>query len=408
MKTYLMAAVLLLPIVMAGCKDDPVDPAPIDTTPVTLPVLGLGAVPDRYTSELWIHGSYAYTGTWGKRGTVAGNAVKIWNIEGSVPALVDSVIVANAATIGDVQVSDDGRLLVVATEFRPGSIVMYDLANPARPQFIARFNSPNTDPGVHTATLARVNGRLYAFLAIDPSASPARLVIVDIADPSRPTEVLARTMGRPYIHDVFVENGFLYTALWDDGISIFDIGGGNRGGSPNDPIEVGNIETQGYRPGSGSSVHNAVVYQEARSGSPRYLLIGEEVPVAFGTTSAGDIHVVDITNPADLREVAFYTVDGAGTHNFSVDKTNGILYAAYYNAGVRALDVTGNLSACAPEHKDATGRCDLGKAGREVARGLDGRSEPVYVWGVFFDAGTLFASDMLNGLWKLDAGAVTR
>ena len=36
---------------------------------------------------------------------------------------------------------------------------------------------------------------------------------------------------------------------------------------------------------------------------------------------------------------------GAGAHNFSVDEAKGLLYAAYYNAGVRVLDVRGDLGA---------------------------------------------------------------
>jgi hypothetical protein len=97
-------------------------------------------------------------------------------------------------------------------------------------------------------------------------------------------------------------------------------------------------------------------------------------------------------------------VPGAGTHNFSVDETNGILYAAYYNAGVRALNVRGDLGSCAPSQQVVTGaitRCDLGAMGREVGRGLSGGSPRVYVWGVQLSDGFLYASDMLNGLWKL-------
>jgi hypothetical protein len=39
--------------------------------------------------------------------------------------------------------------------------------------------------------------------------------------------------------------------------------------------------------------------------------------------------------------------------------------------------------------------------GREVAEGLSGRTPAVYVWGVQLSGGALYASDMLNGLWKL-------
>ena len=51
-------------------------------------------------------------------------------------------------------------------------------------------------------------------------------------------------------------------------------------------------------------------------------------------------------NWAGGREVAM-APSHAGTHNFWVDEPSGILYAAYYNGGVRALDVRGDLGACA-------------------------------------------------------------
>jgi hypothetical protein len=123
-------------------------------------------------------------------------------------------------------------------------------------------------------------------------------------------------------------------------------------------------------------------------------------------SSVGDIHVLDVSDLAHPREVAFYHVPGAGTHNFSVDETNGILYAAYYNAGVRALDVRGDLETCTPAQQVTTGslvRCDLGAMGRETGRGLSGGTPAVYVWGVQYVGGIVYASDMLNGLWKLRA-----
>ena len=97
-----------------------------------------------------------------------------------------------------------------------------------------------------------------------------------------------------------------------------------------------------------------------------------------------------------------YHVDGAGTHNFSMDEARGILYAAYYNGGVRAIDVTGDLSSCDAASKSADGRCDLVKMGRELGQG-PADAGPVYVWGVQLVGTHVYASDMLNGIWKLDA-----
>jgi hypothetical protein len=79
-----------------------------------------------------------------------------------------------------------------------------------------------------------------------------------------------------------------------------------------------------------------------------------------------------------------------------------VLYAAYYNGGVRAIDVRGDLSACTDTYRDGLGRCDLGKMGREKGRGLQGEgADPVFIWGVHHDNGAVYASDMLGRLWKL-------
>ena len=42
--------------------------------------------------------------------------------------------------------------------------------------------------------------------------------------------------------------------------------------------------------------------------------------------------------------MASFHLDGAGTHNFWMDEEAQMLYAAYYNGGVIALDVSGTLS----------------------------------------------------------------
>ena len=400
---------LLLALAAAACDNNPADPDPIpdpNCAQITAPaVLGLGCVAERYTAEVAVSGRWAYTTSWGQRGPnrVPGNAIKVWDVSGKIPAPADSVIVEDAATTGDVQVSDDGKLLVVATERRPGRIIVFDLTNPAKPREVSRFTSTNTDPGVHTAEIARVNGKLYGFLSIDPGANfDARLVVVDLSNPAAPREVLSRVMGTPFIHDVFVRDGILFTALWNAGMTIWDIGGGGRGGSPENPVELGNVRTVG------GAVHN--IWWLHTGGVNRFAVIGEEQPGIIGSTSAGDIHVVDVSDFTRPREVAFYNVPGAGTHNFSVDEASGTLYAAYYNGGVRALNVAGDISVCDASARSADGRCDMRKAGREVGRALDvpagGRN--FYIWGVQHVGANVYASDMLNGLWKLDAAAIRR
>jgi hypothetical protein len=204
-------------------------------------------------------------------------------------------------------------------------------------------------------------------------------------------------MGSPFVHDVFVRDGILFTALWDGGVKIWDIGGVGSGTVAN-PTPLGGVFTVG------GEVHNIWWFHNGVTGDKRYAFVGQEGPGAVGRASSGDIHVIDVSNLSLPREVAFYHLDGAGTHNFSVDEFRGILYAAYYNGGIRALDVTGDLSTCDAAAKSADGRCDLGKMGREIAHGLADVG-PVYVWGVQYTGANVYASDMLNGIWKLNPAA---
>jgi hypothetical protein len=332
--------------------------------------------------------------------------IAIWNVAGAQPVLVDSVIVNGASTLGDVTVSDDGQLLVVATERTNGSLVVFDLTDPWHPRQLSRLATPETYNGVHTAEVGRVAGRLYAVLAVDPlSGAPSpesKVVIVDLGDPTNPRQISVRSVPAtaPFAHDSFLRDGLLFVALWNQGMEIWDVGGGGQGGSPGAPVVLGSVATVG------GHVHNIWWLHDLVSGD-RYAFVGEENgPAELGVSSAGDIHVVDVSDLSQPREVAFYHVPGAGTHNFWVDETNGLLYAAYYNAGVRVLDVRGDLETCSASEQVTTGsltRCDLGAMGREVGRGLSGGSPLVYVWGVQLSGGALYASDMLNGLWKLQA-----
>jgi hypothetical protein len=364
-------------------------------------MLGNGLDTVRYTAEVTARGTIAYTTSWSVR-RAAGNKVSIWDVSGNLPVLIDSLIIPNASTTGDVAVSDDGKLLIVATERTPGSIYIYDLTNPRKPALVSAFSSAETNPGVHTAEVGRVNGKLYAFLSIDPiGTTPARLVTVDLSNPATPALIYTKVIGNPYVHDTFIRNGILFLALWNDGVQIWDVGGCGTGATPEFPKVLGSVKTLG------GEVHNIFWYNDP-GGSKRFAFVGQEGPGVVPSQSTGDIHVIDLSDLSAPKEVAYYTVPNAGTHNFSVDETNGVLYAAYYNGGVRALDIRGDLGTCDASQKnlDASSnlsRCDLRLMGRELAIGLQDQAKPVYIWGVQYLAGSVYASDMVNGIWKLKA-----
>ena len=412
-------AFLVLALTVAACSDDdPIDPGkePPVFTLHQLPLLGSGGVTERFTAEIAVRDGIAYTTTWGNRNGVRGDVVKVWNVNGNTPILVDSISVPGAGTTSDVQISDDGRWLVVSTEggINNGLAIFDRSASAQAPPLAKRHTSVSTVTGVHTVKLSRINNRLYAFMSINPGVfggNPvfAKLVIADITDPANTTEVFSQNMGNPFVHDVFVRDGILMTAEWADGMRIWDIGGGGRGGSPANPVEISRVQTVN------GHVHN-IWWYHSPTGEKKYAFIGEENAAELFTMSTGDIHVVDVSNLSNPREVAFFTVPAAttstgrfaGAHNFSMDEASNILYAAYYNGGVRALDVSGDLSACSSTEKAPDGRCDLGLMKREVGRSLNDLGRPVFIWGVQYVNSRVYASDMIGGIHIIDASVLKK
>src|SRR5437899_1749808 len=185
-------------------------------------------------------------------------------------------------------------------------------------------------------------------------------------------------------HDQFIRAGLAFLCSWNAGLQVYDVGDGRWGGSPTHPVFISKLVT------SGGQVHNAWWYW-APTGENRYVFVGEEGPGVLGSSSSGDIHVVDVSSISSPAEVAHYHQDGAGTHNFWVDETNQILYAAYYNGGVVALDVSGTLSG------------DL--SSRLIDSLRIGGPGNTYTWGVQLYNGSLYAVDMLSGLWQLNAAS---
>jgi hypothetical protein len=346
-------------------------------------------VPERYTSDLWVHGTYAYTGTWGAfpRSSNEGDVLKVWSLSASgAPSLIDSIKISGISTVSDVQVSEDGQLLMFSTEFDPGGgVYLYSLADPARPLFL---DSALVAGGVHTATLAEISGSRYAFAARNPGSAGPALLIYNVTDPSAASLIATVPVPANYgIHDTFVRDGLAFVFAWNTGVIIYDVGNGIRGGSPAAPVEVSRLITAANGVAGGPSVHNGWWFHNPVTGEKRYLFVGQEGSAVVGSQSSGDIHVVDVSDLSHPREVAFFHLAGAGTHNFWMDEQKQVLYAAYYNAGVIALDVSGTLSG--------------NLSGRLLSQIRPGGGGNTYMWGVQLANGSLYASDMLSGLWQL-------
>ncbi|HWB39833.1 MAG TPA: hypothetical protein VG500_01160 [Gemmatimonadales bacterium] len=375
----------------------PEPPAPPPEPPAgnILSIAGGGRnVPERFTSDLWVHGGYAYTGTWGgfERDGNPGNALKIWALEpGGAPVLTDSIVLSGVGTVSDVEVSADGQVLMLSAERgeREG-LYLYDLADPERPTLL---DSVHVGGGLHTATFGEIGSRRYAFTAKNP-VNPA-LRIFDVTDPGAITPAASVPIPPTYgIHDTYVREGLAFVFAWNAGVIIYDVGHGIRGGTPESPVEVSRLVTSDGGVAGSPAVHNGWWFHNPATEEARYLFIGQEGPGQIGLSSSGDIHVVDVADLANPREVATFRLPEAGAHNFWMDEPAGILYAAYYTGGVVALDVSGTLSG------------DL--SDRLIGHVRPDEDGTTYTWGVMLADGRLYASDMLSGLWQIAVASSSR
>jgi len=368
-----------------------------DNLPGRLEVVGRGPVTNTHTSELWVFRGldgrdYAYTGTWGGCRGCVGDRVYAWDVtDPTSPVLTDSVMV-DARVINDVMVRADARIAVITREGasnRRNGIAILDVTTPAHPRVISEFWETLTG-GVH---VVYVEGD-YVYATNNGTGD---MHVISIADPANPRQVGRwglRTPGR-YLHDVWVDNGLAYLSYWDDGMVILDVGNGIREGSPERPQLVSQLQYRTrWRGRSYGNTHQAIPYTNRAGHS--YIFVGDEIfpedqlqrPDDF--IPGGYVNVVDASDITNPRIVGRYEVPNAGAHNMWVDDDK--LYIAYYNAGLRVVDVSGRLEG------------DLRAQGRELAAlsTVDEnafRTNRPFTWSPRLHNGLVFASDMNSGLW---------
>jgi hypothetical protein len=342
-------------------------------------VVGQGTLTTRFTSDLWVHGTAAYTGTWGRRSTDVtrfGNTLYVWDVQTPAQsALVDSILIA-AATVNDVKVRADGAIAVITHEGSGdglNGITLLDLQDPLHPTVITRFTT-DLEAGVHNVWIE--GDHVYA--AVDGTGG---LVIVDIGTPQAPQRAGSFYAGSSNVHDVYVRDGLAFVSHWNVGLIILDVGHGIAGGSPGSPVEVSRIAT------AGGQAHNAWYWP-----ATGYVFVGEEDFLAPGV-----LHVVDASDLANPVEVATFRVADEAPHNFWLDEAQAVLYAAWYSKGMRAVDVSGELLG------------ELERQGREIAASIYGgeggcpaaTGTATCTWAPQVHDGQVYLSDMNTGLWVL-------
>ena len=352
-------------------------------------LIGHAPVRNVSTSDLWVWEGvdgrdYAITGTHSGHGSTYW-----WDVtDPANPVLTDSLIV-DARTTNDVKVSEDGELCVISREGasnRRNGIVIVDCTDPRNIEIISTYDDELTG-GVHNLFIH--DDHVYAV------NNGVRFDVIDIADPANPHRVGRFELDTPghAIHDIWIVDGIAYTSNWNDGVVVIDVGGGDKGGSPENPVEIARFRD------IGGATHAAFPYHSPTG--KFYIFMGDEIGApAFdgqedGRTPefmSGYIHVVDFTDPENPEEVARYEIPEAGSHNMWIDDDR--LYAAFYQGGLRVLDISGELKG------------NLYHQGREIAVYKSYDPDGVvanapFTWGPQIHKGNLFFAEYFSGMWAV-------
>jgi len=371
-------------------------------------LVGHGLITDVFTGDLWVwagvgkHEGKDFAAT----GTVFGNGeAYFWDVTNPDSMLIIDTVTVDARNVNDVKISEDGRVGVISREGasnRKNGFVILDVSDPYNVEILSTFNDDMTG-GVHNTFIyenhvyAVNNGRKYDIINIEDPKNPFSVGIFELDTPGHS------------IHDVWVENGIAYSSNWHDGVVAVDVGGlkfseKNRSdvqfnpllmkagqGSPSDPVKLAEMKDSKGRN------HSAFPFLSQSTGN-FYIISGDEwFPFGMNnlyqskpSSPRGGFHFMNFNDPDNPREEATYMAPEVGSHNQWV--YNDILLAAFYQGGVRILDISGELLG------------DLYKQGREIGFFKSSHKEgkipnAPMVWGAQPYKDYIFFSDMNSGLY---------
>jgi hypothetical protein len=197
-------------------------------------------------------------------------------------------------------------------------VIVFDISNPADPQQVRSVPSGAGQIDVHTVFVE--GERLYA---MSPGPVPKTLIF-DIQQPAEPTLLgeymepgADSTAGVGYPHDALAFDGRLYINHWSSGYVIVDV---------TDPAHTKRL--------------GSFAYPYATSHANAVGRFGDRLLAFEGGESWGaHLRVLDVTDPAHPKRIGgFRLEDHASIHNMVLKGER--LYIAYYQHGVRVLDVS--------------------------------------------------------------------
>ena len=247
--------------------------------------------------DVWVHGDFAYVGTWASPCT--GRGVKIIDVsDPTAPRVIGSAAARRGTSAEDMVVRAvdtewfTGDLMIVGIQRcgpQGGPSATYgaefwDVTDPHHPQMLARYGITNGGGGAHEVDLIQRGDNVYAALALpfsewfDP-VPVGDVAIVDVTDPRNPTLVSEwgvadnsppqpgpfyglGSFGAAFGHSVrFSDDGnLLYASYWDRGVITLDI---------SDVTAPDEVTATQYPAGQDGDLHSLTPYGQ-------YLLTNDE------------------------------------------------------------------------------------------------------------------------------------
>ena len=368
-------------------------------------MVGKGSTSAMRATDFWVFEGldgrdYALTGS-----KMSDGYAFAWDVTDPANIVKTDSLQVDARAVNDVKVSPDARYATITREGasnRRNGVVFLDLADPAHPVIASELVEGLTG-GVHNA----FPDDDYAYVL----SAGDKYVIIDVADIYNPRVVGEYNHPDSRLHDVWVHNGIAYSAEWDKGMVAVDVGNGRWGGTPENPVLISELPVP-------TGTTHAIFPYPSQSTDRFYVFVGDEDMQRRGLANEGPrtggsyqlpydsetgmggvplatqgyIQVIDFTDPENPEMVARYEVTEYGTHNIWVE--DDILYQAYYEGGLRIVDVSGELMG------------NLYTQGREISvhKSTDVNGwvpNSTMVWSAMPFKGHVFFSDTNSGLWSV-------
>ncbi|MGQ0641230.1 MAG: Ig-like domain-containing protein [Gemmatimonadaceae bacterium] len=214
---------------------------------------------------------------------------------------------------------------------------------------VVRSQFPTAEVWVHP------NGRV-AYLGTHLGGD--RFYSIDISNPANPVIVDSLVDNFRIVNDIMTTADGRYIVYTREGADNRVNGIGIA--SAEDPLHPKKIAD--FSQGVTSGVHSAFVYTQPTHGTHVYLT----------NDATGALHIVDINNPREPKEVATWRTPrkfgDAGRQLHDVDVQDGLLYGSWWNDGLVILDVGNGIKGGTPRNPQfvAQYKYDLDKLYKDV------------------------------------------